>query len=169
MATVQFSCSVTSDSLRPQGLQHTRPPCPSPTPGVYSNLCPLSRWWHTTTSSSVVPFSSRLHSFPTRRSSDLAACQDSLSITNARSSLKLMSTESVMPSNHLILCRPLLLPSSIFPSIRVFSVSVFHIRWLKYSGFSFIDPITYQIAFESLLGVWHVHIHSLFNDSNSVR
>ena len=53
--SVQFSCSVVSDSLRPHGLQHTRPPCPSPTPRVYSNSCPLSRWYHPTISSSVVP------------------------------------------------------------------------------------------------------------------
>ena len=50
----QFSCSVVSDSLRSYGLQHTRLPCPSPTPGVYSNSCPLSQWCHPTTSSSVV-------------------------------------------------------------------------------------------------------------------
>ena len=67
-----------------------------------------------------------------------AARQASLSITSSRSLLKLMSIESVMPSNHLILCRPLLLPPSIFPSIRVFSnVSVLHIRWPKYWSFSF--------------------------------
>ena len=67
-----------------------------------------------------------------------AACQASLSITNSRSLLKLMSIESVMPSNHLILCHPLLLPPSIFPSIRVFSnKSVLHIRWPKYWSFSF--------------------------------
>ena len=61
-----------------------------------------------------------------------AARQASLSITNAQSLLKLMSIELVMPSNHLILCRPLLLPPSIFPSIRVFSnESAFHIRWPK--------------------------------------
>ena len=71
LSSVQFSHSVVSDSLRPHGLQHTRPPCPSPTPGVYSNSCPLSQ----------------------------------------------------LLSNHLILCRPLLLLSSIFPSIRVFPVS----------------------------------------------
>ena len=53
-----------SDSLRPHGLQHTRPPCPSPTPGVYSNSCPSNRWCHSTISSSVIPFSSRLQSFP---------------------------------------------------------------------------------------------------------
>ena len=53
-----------SDSLWPHGLQHARPPCPSRTPGVYSNSCPLSRWCHPTISSSVVPFSSCLQSFP---------------------------------------------------------------------------------------------------------
>ena len=63
MSTVQFSCSFVSDSLWPHGLQHTRPPCPSPTPGVYSNSCPLSRWYHPTISSSAVPFSSLLQSF----------------------------------------------------------------------------------------------------------
>ena len=62
--SVQFSRSVMSDSLRPHRLQHARPPCPSPTPGVYSNSCPLSRWCHPTLSSSVVPFSSCLQSFP---------------------------------------------------------------------------------------------------------
>ena len=71
-----------------------------------------------------------------------AACQASLSITNSWSLLKLMSIELVMPSNHLILCRPLLLPPLIIPSIRVFSnESVLQIRWLKYWGFSFsISP-----------------------------
>ena len=53
-----------SGSLRPHGSQHARPPCPSPTPGVYSNLCPLSQWCHPTISSCVVPFSSCLQSFP---------------------------------------------------------------------------------------------------------
>ena len=80
---VQFSHSVMSNSLRPHGLQHNRPPCPSSTPGDYSNSC-----------------------------------------------------SSVMPSSHLILYCPLLLPS-IFPSIRVFSdESALHIRWLKYWSFS---------------------------------
>ena len=62
--SVQFSSSVVPDSLQPHGLQHTRPPCPSPTPRVYSNSCPLNRWCHPTISSSVVPFSSCLQSFP---------------------------------------------------------------------------------------------------------
>ena len=64
----QFSHSVMSYSLQPHGLQHTRPPCPSPTPGVYSNSCPLSQWCHPTISSSVVPFSSRPQFFPAWRS-----------------------------------------------------------------------------------------------------
>ena len=68
-----------------------------------------------------------------------SAHQASLSITNSRSLLKLMSIELVMPSNHLILCHLLLLPPSIFPSIRVFSSeSLLHIRWPKYWSFSFI-------------------------------
>ena len=90
-----------------------------------------------------------------------AARQASLSITNSQSLLKLMSIELVMPSNHLILCRPLRLPPSIFPSIRVFSnESVLHIMWPKYWSFSFsISPsdeysglISFRIDwFESLL------------------
>ena len=70
-----------------------------------------------------------------------AAHQASLSFTSSRSLLKLMSIESVMPSNHLILCHPLLLLPSIFPSIRVFSNESVHIRWPKYQNFSFnISP-----------------------------
>ena len=63
-SSVQFSHSVVSDSLRPHEPQPTRPPCPSPTPGVHLNPCPLSRWCHPTISSSVVPFSSCPQSFP---------------------------------------------------------------------------------------------------------
>ena len=63
-SSVQFSCSVMSDSLRPHESQHARPPGPSPTPGVYSNLCPLSQWRYPTISSSVVPFSSCPQSLP---------------------------------------------------------------------------------------------------------
>ena len=62
--TVQFSCSVMSDSLQPHGLQHARPPYPSPTPRVYSDSCPLSRWCHPTISSSIIPFSFCPQSFP---------------------------------------------------------------------------------------------------------
>ena len=62
ISSVHFSCSVVSDSLRPHESQHARPPCPSPTPGVYSNSCPSSWWCHPTISSSVSPFSSCLQS-----------------------------------------------------------------------------------------------------------
>ena len=88
--------------------------------------------------------------------------QASLSITNSQILLKLMSIESVMPSNHLILCHPLLLPPSIFPSIRVFSnESVLHIRWPKYWSFSLsISPsneysglISFRMDWLNLLAV----------------
>ena len=67
-----FGCSVMSDSLRPHGLRHTRPPCPSLSPRVCSNLCPLSQWCHPTISSFVIPFSSCLLSFPASRSFPLS-------------------------------------------------------------------------------------------------
>ena len=81
-----------------------------------------------------------------------AGCQASLSITNSRSLLKLMSIQSVMPSNHLIFCH-LLLPPSIFPSISVFpNESVLHIRWPKYWGFSFnISPFN---EYSGLISFW---------------
>ena len=63
-SSVQFSCSVASDSLWPHELQHARPPCPSPTPGVHSNSCPSSWWCHPAISASVVPFSSWPQSLP---------------------------------------------------------------------------------------------------------
>ena len=85
-----------------------------------------------------------------------AARQASLSIINSRSLLKLISTGSVMPSNHLILCRPFLLPPSIFPSIRVFSnESALHIRWTKYWSFSFsISPSNEYSGLISLRMDW---------------
>ena len=67
-SSVQFSCSVVSDSLQPHGMQHTSPPCPLPTPRVCSNSCPLSQWNHLIISSSVVPFSSCPQSPPASRS-----------------------------------------------------------------------------------------------------
>ena len=87
-------------------------------------------------------FSSAAQSCPDFLTSWIAAFQASLSITNSRSLLKLMSIGSVMPSNHLILCQPLFVPPSIFPSIRVFSYeSVLRIRWPKFCSFSFsISP-----------------------------
>ena len=91
---------------------------------------------------SPVQFSSELSRVLLFATPWTTACQASLSITKSRSLLKLMSIELVMPSNHLILCRPLLLLPSIFPSIRVFSnESVLHVRWPKYWSFSFsISP-----------------------------
>ena len=81
------------------------------------------------------------------------ACQAFLSITNSRSLLKLMSITSMMPSNHLILCRQLFLPPSIFPSIRVFSTNfVLHIRWPKYWSFSF--SISPSDEYSGLISFW---------------
>ena len=105
----------------------------------------------------------------------IAACQASLSTTNSQSWLKLMSNELVMPSNHLILCCPLLLLPSIFPSIRVFfSESVLCIRWLKYWSFSFsISPsneysglISFGIDWFDLLAVQGI-LQSLFQHHSS--
>ena len=72
LSSVQFSHSVMSDSLRPNEWQHARPPCPSPTPGVHPNPCPLSQRCHPTISSSVVPFSSCAQSFPASVSSQMS-------------------------------------------------------------------------------------------------
>ena len=72
ISSVQFSRSVVSDSLWPHGLQHSRPPCPSPTPRAYPNSCPSSWWCHPTISSSVVPFSSCPQSFPASGSFQLS-------------------------------------------------------------------------------------------------
>ena len=65
ISSVQFSCSVVSESLWPHKSQYARPPCPSPTPGAYTNSCPSSRWYHPAISSSVIPFSSCPQSLPT--------------------------------------------------------------------------------------------------------
>ena len=120
-------------------------------------------------------FSSITQLVPTLATPWTVACQASLSITNSRSLLKLMSIESVMPSNHLILCHPLLLMPSIFPSIRVFSnESVFRIRWPKYRSFSFnISPsneysglISFRIDCFDLLAVQKT-LKSLFQHHSS--
>ena len=83
-----------SDSLRPHGLQHARPPGPSPTPGVYSNSCPLSWWCHPTISSSLIPFSSCLQSLPASGS-----FQMSQSITWGGQSIVVLASASVLPMN----------------------------------------------------------------------
>ena len=101
---------------------------------MFISFLPLSSF-HTLSQFSSVQLLSRVQLFVTLR---VAACQASLSVTNSQSSVKLMSIESVMPSSHLILCRPLLLLPPIPPSIRVYSnESILHIRWPKYWSFSF--------------------------------
>ena len=92
--SVQFSCSVMSDSLRPHGLQHSRLPCPSPTPGVCSNSCPSSWWCHQTISSSVVPFSSCLQSFP-----GSGSFQMSQFFASGGQSIGVSALSSVLPMN----------------------------------------------------------------------
>ena len=92
--SVQFSHSVVSHSLWPYGLQHTRLPCPSPTPGAYSNSCPLSWWCHPTISSSVIPFSSHLQPFPTSGS-----FQMSQFFTSGGQSIGVSALISVLPMN----------------------------------------------------------------------
>ena len=81
-SSVQFSLSVVSHSLQPNALQHARLPCPPPTPRAYSNSCPLSQWCHPTISSSAVPFSSYLQSFPASgsfpKSQFFASCDQSI-------------------------------------------------------------------------------------------
>ena len=94
LSSVRFSCSVVSDSFRPHELQHARPPCPSPTPGVYSDSCPLSSWCHPTISSSVVPYSSRLQSFPASGS-----FQMSQFFTSGGQSIGVSASTSVFPMN----------------------------------------------------------------------
>ena len=91
--SVQFSCSVVSDSLRPHELQHARPPCPSPTPGAYPNSCPLSWWCHPTVSSSVVPFFSCPQFFPA------GSFQMSQLFASGGQSIGVSASISVLPMN----------------------------------------------------------------------
>ena len=89
-----ISHSVKSDSLQPPGLQHARLPCPSPTPGIYSNSCPLIQWCHPTISSCVVPFSSCLHSFPASGSFLLSRL-----FTSGGQNIGVSASASVLPMN----------------------------------------------------------------------
>ena len=93
-SSVQFSRSVMSDSLWHHGLQHAKFPCPSPTPGVYSNSCPLSRWCHPTISSSVVPFSFCLQSFPASGSFPMSQL-----FASGGQSIGVSASTSVLPMN----------------------------------------------------------------------
>ena len=94
ISSVQFRCSVVSDSLWAHGLQHARPPCPSPTPKVYSNSCPLSQWCHPTISSSAVPFSSCLQSFPAPESFPMSQF-----FTSGGQIIRVLASTSVLPMN----------------------------------------------------------------------
>ena len=93
-SSVQFSHSVVSDSLQHHEPQHARPPCPSPTPGVYSNSCSLSQWCHPTISSSVIPFSSCLQSFPASGSFQMSQ----LFVSDGQS-IGVLASTSVPPMN----------------------------------------------------------------------
>ena len=93
-SSIKFSCSVVSDSLRPLELQHTRTPCPSSTPGVYSNSCPLSQGCQPTSSSSVIPFSSHLQSFPTSGSFQMNQL-----FTSGGQNIGVSASTSVLPMN----------------------------------------------------------------------
>jgi len=90
---VQFSCSVVSNSLRPHEPQHARPPCPSPTPAVHPNSCPLSWWCHPTISSSVVPFYSCPQSFPASGSFQMSQ------FSTSGQSIVVWASTSVLPMN----------------------------------------------------------------------
>ena len=90
----QFSCSDVADSFRPHELQHTRPPCPSPTLGVYPNPRPLSQWCHPTISSSVIPFSSCPQSVPASGSFPMTQL-----FTSGGQSIRVLASTSVLPMN----------------------------------------------------------------------
>ena len=92
--SVQFSYSVMSNSLWPHGRQHARLPCPSPTPGAYSNSCPSSRWCHPTISSFVIPFSFCLQSFPASGSFPVSQF-----FTSGSQSMGVSASASVLPMN----------------------------------------------------------------------
>ena len=94
LCSVQFSLSVVSDSLRPHEPQHTRPPCPSPTPGVHSDSRPSSQWCHPAISSSVIPFSSRPQSFPASGSFQMSPL-----FASGGQSIGVGASTSVLPMN----------------------------------------------------------------------
>ena len=93
-SSVQFSCSVVSDSSRPHESQRARPPCPAPTPGVHSNSCPLSRWCHPAISSSIIPFSSCPQSLPASGSFPMSQL-----FTWGGQSIGVSASASVLPMN----------------------------------------------------------------------
>ena len=94
ISSVQFSCSLVSNSLQPHEPQHARPPCPSPTPGIYPNSCPLSQWCHLAISSSVILFSSCPQSFPASGSFHMSQL-----CTSGGQSTRVSASTSVLPMN----------------------------------------------------------------------
>ena len=94
LSSIQFSHQVMANSLRPHGLQHARPPCPSPTHGVYSHSCPLSWWCHPTISFSVIPFSSHLQSFPASGSYAMSQF-----FTSGGQNIRASASASILPMN----------------------------------------------------------------------
>ena len=93
-SSVQFSCWVMSNSLRPHEPQHARPPCPSPTPRVYPNSCPMSQWCHPAISSSIIPFSSCPQSFPASGSFQMSQL-----FTSGGQRIGVSASTSVLPMN----------------------------------------------------------------------
>ena len=157
ISSVQFSCSVVSDSLRPHESQHARPPCPSPTPRVHPNSCPSSQWCHPAISSSVVPFSSCPQSLPASQSfpmgqlfawggqstgvSTLASFQTSicLSMSNYAAAAAAKSLQS---------CSTLCSPSgSTVPGILQAGT-------LECVAVSFSNAWKWKVKVKSLSGVW---------------
>ena len=92
--SVHYVADYVSDTSRPHWPQHARPPCPSPTPRVYSNSCPLSRWCHATISTSVIPFSSCLQSFPASGSFQMSQL-----FTSGSQNIGVSASTSVLPMN----------------------------------------------------------------------
>ena len=106
-AAVQFRSVAMSDSLGPHGLQHARPPCPSPTPRVYSNSSPLSQWCHPTISTSVVPFSSCLQSFPATGSFQISQL-----FTSGGQSIGVSASTSIPPTSVPLFCEAAAVPTN---------------------------------------------------------
>ena len=134
---VQFSSVAQScPTLWPHGLQHARPPCPSPTPRVHSNSCPLSQWCHPTISSSVVHFSSHLQSFPAS-----VSFQMSQLFTSGGQSTAVSASASILPMKETLQKEKKAPPGqrgSSLSSITVFSnESTLRMRWPEYWSFSF--------------------------------
>ena len=123
-SSVQFSPAVMSNSLQPHGLQHARPLCPSPTPRVYSNSCPLSQWCHITISSSVIPFSSHLQSFPASRSFPMNQF-----FASGRQSIGVSASASILPMN-------IQLPIMLSFRMDWFPLGLIGLNSLQYKGLS---------------------------------